>query len=373
MTWSVRDLAASKEPFVNVIGIDAGGANIKACDADGIAHSVCFPLWKNADGLTDALRALMAEYARPDLVSLTMTGELADCFETKAEGVAAIVEATVAAAGSVPVRVWMTSGEFAEPDDAMDLVPLVAAANWHALATWAAMGVPQGPALLFDIGSTTTDIIPLLDGNPVSAGRTDPERLVSQELVYTGVGRTPICALLSSVTVHGRTYGVAAEWFATMADAYVIAGQLPEQPDCTDTADGRPLTKPYCAGRLAHLICCDRTELSDSAIRQIAAAAIERQRERILEAVRSVEARLQELLAEQLRTLEKERPTLIVSGSGGLLLSEAVAATLQYQPASVLQVASISGPAVAASACAFAVARLAQDRCADDLLEVSPF
>src|SRR5256885_9284124 len=56
----------------------------------------------------------------------------------------------------------------------------------------------RSPALLLDTGSTTTDIIPMINGVPVPVGRTDPHRLGTGELVYTGVRRTPVCAVLGS-------------------------------------------------------------------------------------------------------------------------------------------------------------------------------
>lgn len=93
----------------------------------------------------------------------------------------------------------MTSGEFAEVQDAIELPQLVAAANWHALATWAGRAVPVGPALLIDAGSTTTDIIPLLNGIPCPQGFTDLQRLADPELVYTGVRRTPILLIVHHV------------------------------------------------------------------------------------------------------------------------------------------------------------------------------
>jgi uncharacterized hydantoinase/oxoprolinase family protein len=106
-----------------------------------------------------------------------MTAELADCFQTKAEGVQFIIEAVQDVFAKSMIRVWLTSGEFAEAADAIELPQLAGASNWHALATWAGRAVPFGPAVLIDIGSTTTDIIPLIDGLPVPEGRTDLERL----------------------------------------------------------------------------------------------------------------------------------------------------------------------------------------------------
>src|SRR5438552_12194660 len=99
-----------------------------------------------------------------------------------------------------------------------------AAANWLALAAYAGRFAPTGTALLVDVGSTTTDLVPLLGGAPVPCGNTDAERLLHRELVYTGVRRTPLCALL------GETG--AAELFATTLDAYLLLEELPE--DVTD-------------------------------------------------------------------------------------------------------------------------------------------
>src|SRR5436189_45661 len=92
----------------------------------------------------------------------------------------------------------------------------VASANWHALATLAGQYMPEGPGLLIDIGSTTTDVIPLLDGIPIPQGMTDPDRLARHELIYTGVRRTPVCAVTRE--------SVAAELFATTRDVYLVLG-----------------------------------------------------------------------------------------------------------------------------------------------------
>ena len=105
--------------------------------------------------------------AEADLFAVTMTAELSDCFRTKAEGVDFILRAVEDVAGTTPVFVWQTGAEFVTPAVAREIPLLVAASNWHALATWVGRLVPESGALLIDIGSTTTDIIPLLDGVPV--------------------------------------------------------------------------------------------------------------------------------------------------------------------------------------------------------------
>src|SRR5262249_53530741 len=170
-------------------------------------------------------------------------------FPTKRAGVKAILDAVEAVAEGRPVRVWRTDGRFVEPKEARAKPLLAASANWLALATYAGRLAPKGPALLIDIGSTTTDVVPLCDGHPVPRGRTDPERLRSGELLYTGVRRTPLCALLGS---EG-----AAELFATTLDAYLLLGSFAEAPNDRGTADGRPATRAHAHARMARMLCAD--------------------------------------------------------------------------------------------------------------------
>src|SRR5665213_2920887 len=168
----------------SVLGLDVGGANLKAAHTNRTARSRPFALWKDPGGLADALRNLIAEMPSADVLAVTMTGELCDCSESKRQGVNVILDAVEAAAAGKPIRVWRTDGRFSDLAAARTESLTAAAANWLALATFAGRYAPTGPALLIDIGSTTTDIVPLQDGRPMPKGRTDPERLRSGELVY---------------------------------------------------------------------------------------------------------------------------------------------------------------------------------------------
>ncbi len=49
----------------------------------------------------------------------TMTGELADCYETKAQGVRAIVAALSEATAGSELRIYLTDGTFATPEAAI--------------------------------------------------------------------------------------------------------------------------------------------------------------------------------------------------------------------------------------------------------------
>lgn len=357
------------------LGLDIGGANIKAATSDGGCVSRLFAIWKNKDGLLQELKQLpLIAATRPDLVALTMTAELADCFETKAEGVEFIATTVAAAFPESIVRIWMTSGEFAELHDAIGLPQLVAAANWHALATWAGRAVPVGPALLVDVGSTTTDVIPVLNGVPCPEGFTDLQRLAHAELLYTGVRRTPVCAIVQTVPLLDESQPnavdlrvpVAAELFATSLDVHLINEDLSGDLQDQNTADNRPATRTAALNRLAHIVCCDRDEISDKQLEHIARSVADQQVATIAHAISNRLRYVSELAGTAPDTVQ-----ILLSGSGDWLAEKAVLKCGVHflQPAIPMRTMFFRN--LTESACAFAVARLGAERCLDDLLPVS--
>src|SRR5437763_9179514 len=130
-----------------VLGLDVGGANLKAAHTHGAALLRPFALWKNPVGLAGALRDLLASVPLFDFLAVTMTGELCDCFATKRDGVAAILAAVEAAAGRA-VRVWQTTGRFTDLAAARATPLQTAAANWLALAQYAGRFLPAGVGLV---------------------------------------------------------------------------------------------------------------------------------------------------------------------------------------------------------------------------------
>lgn len=342
---------------MRVIGLDIGGANLKASDGERRSVSRSFAMWRQPERLADELRDLLGEFERPHHLAVTMTAELADCFATKAEGVDRILT-SVEAAVDVPVHVWQRGGEFVSPSDARDLPMLAAAANWHALATWAGRMTPQGTALLIDMGSTTTDIIPIVDGLPATEGGTDIERLRSSELVYTGFRRTPLCAVSRLVVIGaGGIVPLAAELFATMHDVALILGDTEENSADCDTADGRPSTIDHALSRLARMLCCDRTELDDDQLLLIAGELRDTQQRQIGSALRAVIARLP-------RRAEDVRPpmNLLLSGEGERVLRQVIGRTPALLDCETTSLRDTLGPEHSTAACAFALARLGTER-----------
>ncbi len=290
------------------LALDIGGANLKAADGQGVAVSHPFPMWENPRQLTDALRAVISLVPKVDHIAATMTGELADCFTTKAEGVKFILNALQVAADGRHTRVYLTNGKLVSLQTGMRQPLLAASSNWHALASFAGRYVSEGSGLLIDVGSTTCDVIPLVDGVPVTIGKTDPNRMVNGELVYSGVQRSPVCAVTSLVPWRGRKCPLAQELFATMWDAYLMLGDLPEEPNATNTADHRPATKDAARDRLARSICADRETFSETDARLVADALAQAQLRKIASIAVQLIARLQQ-----------PPHTVVISGRGEFL------------------------------------------------------
>jgi len=276
----------------NILALDIGGANLKVADGQGYAASSFFPLWQRPHELADALGALVAKAPPAERFVVTMTGELADCYATKAEGVSHILAAVGKVAAVREVLVYLTDGSLVTPDVAVQRPLMAAASNWHVLGCFSGRFAPQGAAVLLDIGSTTCDLVPLENGRPVPLGHTDPERLMSGELVYTGVVRSPVCAVAASLPWHGAQVPTAHELFATTWDAYLTLGELPEEPDCTQTADGRPATKAAARDRLARMICADREMFDDDDALASATAIVRAQLAKIAVAAQAVVRRM---------------------------------------------------------------------------------
>ncbi len=289
------------------------------------------------------LSGLVAEMPPFDFLAVTMTGELCDCFETKRQGVETILAAVDKVAGQAPVRVWSNKGRFIDRCAASDDPLSVAAANWLALAAFAGRFAPKGPALVMDVGSTTTDLVPLHDGKPVPRGCNDVERLRCRELVYTGATRTPLCALLGPKG--------AAEFFATTLDVYLVLGDLPEDNAKRDTADGRPATRAYAHSRLARMICADRETCTAEATHELACQIRDRQVRLLRRAVRYVAA-----------SLAAPPATVILAGSGEFLAEK----VLPPDPSiSRVSLAEKLGPMRSRVSCAYALAVLAAERTED--------
>jgi probable H4MPT-linked C1 transfer pathway protein len=333
-----------------IIGWDVGGANIKAArieDGQSVARLVerPLPLWRDPGRLPSVLAEAAGSLGSAQAMAVTMTAELADCFATKREGVASVLDAFDHAFPGIEPWVYGTDGVF-RPAAAARRQPFrVAAANWMASASVVARLFPD--ALFIDVGSTTTDVIPIAGGLVVARGKTDPARLRSGELIYTGTLRTPICAIVRTLPRRGRRCRVAAEHFAIVADAHLWRGAIDASEYTCDTPDGRGRSRLEAGARLARMVCADLEMLGAQGITDIADHVARAQVLQIVQGIRQV-----------MRRLDPRSPRVaVVAGQGAFIARlAATEAGLATQ-----DVADALGAAAARAVPAAAVAYLLDD------------
>jgi probable H4MPT-linked C1 transfer pathway protein len=248
----------------SVVGIDIGGANTKIASADGNVLTFYLPLWKGAD-LESVLKRIKLDF-KPDEVGIVLTGEMADRFISKREGVqyiASVVNSVFDSAYFFDVH-----GRFSR--DIQD-PRLHAASNWVASAHFIARDIRN--CIFVDMGSTTCDIIPIKNGK-FEASITDFDRLKRGELIYSGVLRTNIAALIKQLNLDGDPCRISSELYAITADAHMILGTITESDYTCDTPDGRPHDVDSAYGRIARVVLCDIEELGTNRAYEIAKQAV---------------------------------------------------------------------------------------------------
>lgn len=249
------------------VGWDIGGVHLKAARAhDGRvvdAVQTASPLRLGVDGLVRAFAQAAARMGRADCHVVTMTGELADTFESRARGVEILAALAARELAGASVMIYAGPVGLLPPERAGAHVREVASANWHATA--ALVGAACRAALFADMGSTTTDLVPVMDGAVAARAYTDVERLAAGELVYTGLVRTSLMAVARHAPWNGRMTPLINENFATMADVHRVLETLPDGADQMATADGRAKTKDASRARLARMIGCDAADADEAA------------------------------------------------------------------------------------------------------------
>lgn len=304
-----------------------GGANLKLATWRDPSRTECvsqnFPLWKQPQELGNVCRALIDRLGRADRLAVTMTGELVDCFATRREGVEQILRELSLAVRPEQISVYAVGGQWYTVDEAIANPWQVAASNWHALASWLGRWPVTAQlcqrALLVDIGSTTVDVIPILQGDVYTPARTDRQRLEQGQLVYTGIARTPLCAVAQHLKLNNIDVPLMAEWFATIDDAYVVLGLSGEDAQDCATADGRPRTVSCAAARLARMVGEDGESLPRDQIRSLAEQAVAIQAQQV---ARAIERNLSHLPSDPASTID-EVVQVLFTGHGWPLFARA--------------------------------------------------
>jgi len=264
--------------LVNVLGYDIGGANTKAAyisiqkglvqDARGEIEY--FPIWKDLEKLGEVVSTLKTrlDVGKLDGLGVTMTAELSDIYATKREGVLKILSTVKTAFADVPIFV-LNNNVMLNPIRDAEFKPLdYAAANWAATGWLVAQQVKD--CVVVDIGSTSASIIPIVNGQVVAKGKTDLDKLICGELVYSGSLRTNVAAIVHSVPIRGDIAVVASELFALSADIHLVLGNISEKQYTCETADGRGKNLTQALARLARVVCADTELLTKQEIMSMA-------------------------------------------------------------------------------------------------------
>lgn len=269
-----------------VIGWDVGGAHLKAVSLDRNGSVVrCIqlpcPLWQGLQHLELGIDKILSA-GRATCHAVTMTGELVDLFANRREGVLAIAHVLGQKLHNQALLFFAGEKAFVPLRQCSDAAESIASMNWYATGQFTASRLKQ--ALVVDIGSTTTDMILVRDGSVHAEGMNDFSRMASDELVYTGLVRTPLIALGRKIKFLNTEVGVMAEYFATSADVYRVLGELPEHADQQPAADNGAKTRHGSARRLARMIGRDVESADDGAWRDLAHAFADSQLQHLHEA-----------------------------------------------------------------------------------------
>jgi (4-(4-[2-(gamma-L-glutamylamino)ethyl]phenoxymethyl)furan-2-yl)methanamine synthase len=279
---------------MKIAGLDIGGATtdlaVVEFSASGDIKNIrvdyeYLPMWMEKENLGNVIKNMLgSDFNDLDALGVSMTAELVDAYATKREGVLDIVRKTRELT-DIDMGFVGQAG-IMEPQEVLGKPLEVAAANWIATAPLAAMISPD--CVMVDTGSTTTDIIPIKDGQECARGRSDLQRLATGELVYTGLLRTNVATLVDRVPLQDTWTRVASELFAITADVHIILNNIDDKEYSCPTPDGSGESRMECMQRMARLVCSDLEVLAEEEVEELASYVYQKQLERVAEALLEV-------------------------------------------------------------------------------------
>jgi probable H4MPT-linked C1 transfer pathway protein len=315
-----------QKTLANVIGLDIGGANTKVAfikTKNGVIDKIktvveYFPIWKSPNKLPELISRLSKEASGSavlDCVAVTMTAELSDAYGTKRDGVNHVIDSVTTAFPGKRVFVLDVNEQLMSVEEVKHDPLKVAAANWVATG-WMISQIISN-CIIIDVGSTTTSIIPIVKGEIAAGGKTDLEKLVNGELVYTGSLRTNIATIVDSIPIRGAVTKVSSELFAQSGDTHLILGNITEREYTCETADGKGKSRDEAMARLARVVCGDIEILTELEIVQLARYVFNKQIEQVADGLALVYSRIQRLA--------KSKVAAVVTGLGKEFLAEKAA------------------------------------------------
>lgn len=268
-----------------LLGLDIGGVNTKAALIEfqnKEIHNIYtvsryYPFWektiKELPVMLNNLTSHLLEKGKLNLdeiqkIAITITAELSDAFQSKKDGIHTVLKALMKIFDSEKLLVISNQNKFLSIQDGLNEYLSVAGANWVATALF--IGSYRPNSILIDAGSTTIDLIPIIDEKPQTIGKDDISRIMNHELIYTGALRSTIPSITHIVPYKGINCRISFEKFALIADVHHILGHISEEEYTCDTADNRSKSLNDCYARLSRIICGDLELISKDELNSIA-------------------------------------------------------------------------------------------------------
>lgn len=307
------------------VGIDIGGVYIKSAtitedngkitDIKTIRNPFNFRI--NCAKLNESLKEELNKHINSDeidTIGITITAETVGIFKTIKEGVIKIAQICSDTFTGYNVVFLSVDGKVHKYADVLDKPLNFASANWVATSNIATKYIENG--FFIDIGSTTTDIIPVVNSKISPNGTTDMKRLLTGELIYSGLLRTYISCIVNKLPYRGEWVGLAAEIRCFTAHVYVLLGLIDEL-EMLHPYSGKKIsiTKANAKEAIARSVCADSTLISDEDVICMAQYIYDEQVNNVIKSLKKLKAN---------NWSDNHKLSFVVTGSGLSIAKKAI-------------------------------------------------
>ena len=277
---------------MNLLALDIGGAYIKSSlikfnNSNAkilINKRNAFNFRVNSNNLDDALSEELQNHVDKntiiDMVIITITAETIGIFNTIKDGVIKIAKICEETFFEFKIYYISTDGNIHNYNQLKNRPMDFASANWVATSKLAAKYIEDG--LFIDMGTTTTDIIPIKNKIICPTTKTDMARLVSGELLYMGLLRTYISNIVDKLPFNDTFIPLASEIRCFTAHIYVALGMIKEL-EMLHPFSGKKIkiTRTNSLDAIARSVCADKTLIECDKIVKMANYVYKKQMEKM--------------------------------------------------------------------------------------------
>lgn len=280
-----------------IYGVDIGGFHVKITQLtrtnNNIKINSAFIPFRQREELTEILTSLTTE---PGLAVVTQTicGSRRH-FSSIKEGTHYVIDIVGKICGEGKVRYPGLPCHLYTAEEAKKDYLKVAARNWVATSYLASPYLDLFEhGLVIDCGTTSTDIIPVIDSCPITLEDNDQVymRLRTNELLWSGLYFTLISQVSNTVTLDGEEFRIKSSSRFLSFDIYVVLGLISAEDIAAKyynwLQEMRLVSYDSSIDKMLDLICADRDVLGVHDAKKIAAFLAEKQVENTENSIKKV-------------------------------------------------------------------------------------